>query len=229
MKKITFKIVLIIFTFLLLCSFKCLSPGTPESQKIFFYTQKTLEFSAKMMNVDGTDKKQLFVKSNGFTSITVSPDGTKILYTAGSGPAPHHFFIANIDGTNEKQLSTKYAKPGSIAFSPDGNKIAFIEDNSPGAHIFIMNADGSNVRQITSTDDDNRQYISYSPDGQRLAFTTGLVGLNKKIYTIDINTGKQTQHTFDSNDDMYISFSPDANKIVYVNLSAIYIVDIRTN
>ncbi len=107
---------------------------------------------------------------------SVSPDGTRLLFTvAGAGA-----FISDLDGN----IITELGYANAPSWSPDGNWVLFMRDYDDGysftaSEIFIASADGNVVQQITATDDVIELYPRWSNDGNRIvcASDTGIIYL----------------------------------------------------
>ena len=107
-------------------------------------------------------------------SLTWSPDGTQIVFEAGSDPEQsddydHQLYIINADGSGLVQVtSPDDGNAYSPAWSPDGQWIAY-ENNCT---LWITHPDGSEAQMIASPQGDNclsRPY--WAPDSQKLAFS----------------------------------------------------------
>ncbi|MBK6690993.1 MAG: PD40 domain-containing protein [Myxococcales bacterium] len=78
-----------------------------------------------------------------------SPDGTKIVYSAGTGT--RHIGIMNADGTGQVDL-TGGTLEDFPSFSPDGTRIAFDRNVSGKVLVHTMNVNGSNQTVLTESD-----------------------------------------------------------------------------
>ena len=111
---------------------------------------------------------EILWKFGRVSGITLSPDGTTVLYS-----------VTNFDLTTETNLTNIYSIPSaggnptqlttdggsSPQWIDNGNKIVFIN----GEKLFSMTADGQITEEITGIDD--FEIVSVSPTGEKLYFT----------------------------------------------------------
>ena len=92
------------------------------------------------MNIDGSNQTLLFGAGIGVTDISLSPDGTKIVYSEWRlGPT---LIVRDLNTNQEKILVDGIQSGGADPdWSPDGTKIVFISD---GFSIVSMDANGDN-------------------------------------------------------------------------------------
>ena len=103
---------LINILFLITNCFSCddssdvLTSISPNEQIIISYVSKATfgEPDIHLMNLDGTDEKNLTNSTIGEWDPQFSPDGTKIIfYSVANGD--YEIFIINVDGTNLQRLT----------------------------------------------------------------------------------------------------------------------------
>jgi Tol biopolymer transport system component len=198
------------------------------------------------INPDGTGLTQLTFLAPGEGlnhTLAWSPDGTKIVFSAGKNTAPLAFdvpvsniWLINADGSGLTQL-TATSTDDQPAWSPDGKKITFtsfrndlnlLADNTITRQVFVMNADGSDQQPITSPSSAAYDWQpAWSPDGSRIAFIhygfdgVGLSYGYGEIWTVNPDGSHLTQLTVET--DLAVealpkdrpNWSPDGTSIVF--------------
>ncbi|MBQ8520047.1 MAG: PD40 domain-containing protein, partial [Bacteroides sp.] len=107
-------------------------------------------------------------------SLSVSPDGQKIVYTVAYYSVPQNkshrvIYIMDADGSNNTLLTTTAHNEGEPQWIKGGSKIAFLSNESGGSQIWEMNPDGTD-RRILSEFEGDIESFSFSPDGSRILF-----------------------------------------------------------
>jgi dipeptidyl aminopeptidase/acylaminoacyl peptidase len=149
-----------------------------------------------------------------------SPDGTRIAFSARTGPVgPFRIFVVNADGTGLVQLTRQPAglADRSPVWSPDGTRIAFVSDRDGGfPEIYTMNAEGRGRNRLTANVfvDGNP---SWSPDGTRILVERCCLDGQSEIYAVDAATHADTNLT-NSADRMEFDpvWSPDGTRVAFV-------------
>jgi Tol biopolymer transport system component len=163
-------------------------PVTPPSQngRIVFSREQARHGGLFTMNADGTDVRDLSVKSGGCMSW--APDGSKILIGVTNPSTNETVELATInpDGTGYTELdanTSAYLNLGCGAFSPDGTRIVLggstERDTEATYHpevngIYSVRAsDGGDLVRLTHR---GGTHPNYSPDGAQVVFE-GVQGL----------------------------------------------------
>ncbi len=84
----------------------------------------------------------------------VSPDGTRIAYTA-TRDGNAEIYLMNIDGGQQQRITNSNGSDDAPTWSADGNRIVFNSNRDGDYEIFIMNRDGSGQIQLTNNGKDD--------------------------------------------------------------------------
>lgn len=195
-------------------------------------------FSAKP---DGTDLHRLTDTRGYDAEGTISPDGTKIVFTS-VRDGDLDIYVMNADGSDPTRLTHTLGYDGGPFFSPDGKLICFRASRPQGKkeedryrellvgdrvqptqlEIFVMNADGSNVRQVTRNGAANFGPF-FHPSGEKLIFASNLSNPRARgpnafeLYLINVDGTGEERVTFDPTFDAFPMFSPDGRKLVWAS------------
>jgi Tol biopolymer transport system component len=103
-----------------------------------------------VMNADGTNARAITSSAGNKSSPDVSPDGTRIVFSADVDSATQSIFVVNSDGTGLTRLTNGPEQNYSPTWSGGGDRIAYVSYPSNNAEIFVMNNDGSGERNLTN-------------------------------------------------------------------------------
>lgn len=128
---------------------------------------KVLEYSGAAPNgqklctvpVNGSQATCISTTLTGASDLTISPDGTHIMYKAWSKGAvapSDNVFVAGLDGSSPQQLThivptttSNYPTINDAVWSPDTTKIAYsMRDASGTTGVYTMNSDGTGVTAL---------------------------------------------------------------------------------
>lgn len=127
-------------------------------------------------------------------SPAVSPDGTRIVYVAGSDGTLNLYSMA-ADGSDVRQL-TSYENGDQVynpRWSPDGKTIAFDFSVKDGRDIAVVSPQGGDVRMLIATPDDERN-PAFTPDGSGLIYASDKTGIFN-LYRYDFAARQSVQLT----------------------------------
>jgi hypothetical protein len=123
---------------------------------------------------DGTEDQIVYSERAPGTyavfSATFSPDGSKIVFDAGTEDG-YDIFVMDADGSDVQRI-TRTGSDYNPSWSPDGSQIVFTRQEAASeSDIFLMDADGSDVRRLT---DDDGSFTNldpaFSPDGTMITY-----------------------------------------------------------
>lgn len=166
---------------------------TAKGKQILFSVFKDDQSRLYAIDPDGNNQRELAGVPG--RAPTLSPDGKRLLYMAGTWTATR-LMVSALDGSNAKQITDGSSIAWNNQWSPDGKRIAFTGRDNPQSElaVFVMNADGSSRQQITHVpaEEGGAQWPVWSPNGRRLAIqVNSRVQKNSAhIWIVDVATGK---------------------------------------
>ncbi|MEK7281644.1 MAG: trypsin-like peptidase domain-containing protein, partial [Chloroflexota bacterium] len=185
---------------------------TVEADRIIFVSDRDDgDFSLYIMNLDGTDVKQLTTGDIGFPVPSWSPDGKLFAYDSCT-LITCDIIISNDDGDWQFSIASDVIG-GLPAWSPDSKKIAFVHSPSDKEQLYIMDIDGGNQKRLIN-ELSNNNFPAWSPDSREIVFVSDRDG-NTEIYVMNADGSKQTRLTTNAGLDAFPSWSPDGKSIVF--------------
>jgi dipeptidyl aminopeptidase/acylaminoacyl peptidase len=116
------------------------------------------------------------LKIKNITSVRVSPDGLKVLYsvrqavmTDDRSEYVNQVFLCNIDGTNTIQLTQGDRNNSNPKWSPDGSKVVFISNRDGRNNLYIISSSGGDAEKITDSKSGVNNF-EWSQDGKMIAY-----------------------------------------------------------
>lgn len=149
------------------------------------------------IKIDGTGMIPLTGVVEDYSSLSWSPDGSKIVMCDGSGPS---IYTGNAFAESVPVILVPSTAAESTTWSPDGERILYIDNNQ----IYITNKDGTGVSPLTS---DPWSYSSpvWSPDGKKIAFSSNESGVFQ-IYIMNSDGSGKRRLTYSNINEDYPCF-----------------------
>ena len=125
--------------------------------------------------LDGSGERRLTTGPANHHYPSVSPDGTRLLYTGDEGGMDEIYELNLAHPAVPVRLTSPPLTANSASWSPDGTSIVYsgLVPGSPAYQIFIADSNGVNSRPLTHTTDSGNAQPVFSPDGARVAYING--------------------------------------------------------
>ncbi len=171
--------------------------------------------------------------------ISWSPDGSRIAFTAKSGPEDALYIVDAVSGEVRQKLTFGLDAAFSPSWSPDGTRIAFVGLKAGASDLYLIELTGGRLSKLTDDTFDNTD-PQWSPDGQMIAFAsnrnrrspseTGYHIEDYDIFIIELESGNIDSVVSSPYNDISPSWSPDSKKIVFSSdrngIYNIYVADL---
>ncbi len=172
----------------------------PKKSNILVYIWK--DNKVKIYDLDTGETKELYSHEDEVTSVTFSPDGTKVI----SWWNDNKVMMYDLDTGETKELYSHEYWVNSVTFSPDGTKvISWWEDNK----VKIYDLETGETKELY-----RHEYwvnsVTFSPDGTKVISWWG----DNKVKIYDLETGETKElyrHEYWVNS---VTFSPDGTKVI---------------
>ncbi|MDD2695404.1 MAG: DPP IV N-terminal domain-containing protein, partial [Anaerolineales bacterium] len=182
-----------------LTPFVTATPVGGGSGQISFAGEISGTIQVWLMDLDGSNLKQLTNLAEGACQPDWSPDGARLVFTSPCKGNKESYpgaglFIINVDGTNLTPLPNVPGGDYDPAWSPDGNFIAFTSLRTSGRpRLYLINLVDLSVERLSQPYAIDMQ-PAWSPDGMRIAFVSRQEGPTD-IWVMDRDGGDQQRYT----------------------------------
>ena len=187
--------------------------------QIAFASSRSGAMEIWLMNVDGSNLKQITDIPDGACQPKWSPDGNQIVFIS---PCVRHLttypgaslFIINADGTGLVPLPNVPGGDFDPSWSPDGTQIAFTSLRKSGVPgIFILNLADYAIKSLVEDETRAISQPAWSPNGSEIAY----VNSDNRIWVMDLNGDNRRGLTVGGGDYLINSpaWSPDGSVVIY--------------
>ena len=156
-----------------------------------------------------------------------TPDGRRILFSAGRGGRANIYWKPADGSGEEERLTTSeyYQEPGSV--SPDGRLLVFVEAaNETGADLWLLPLEGERRPRLFLRTPFMEYSPRFSPDGKWIAFTSNRSGRFEAYVRPYPGPGVEWQVSNEGG--MHPSWSPDGRELYYAESNRLMVVAVQT-
>jgi len=211
---------------------------SPDGKKIAYTSNKTSDYfgMSSVYIYDIESKKETEVDEKVLSSVSWSPDGSKIYYSKITRDNPHwsgvgDVYVYDLVRKEETRL-THGLRALNPSLSPDGKSIAFTREGDATMNVGIIDSDGKNFRLLTHFKNGEQVFTpKWSPDGASVIFGCALREA-QDVARVTVADGTFEMLLTGSEDQRNPSYSPDGKKIYFVSdktgIFNIYTYDLQT-
>ncbi len=185
--------------------------GIAES-KIYFVSDRTGHKEIWQMDYDGANQKQLTRLGAIALSPRVSPDGTRVAFSASTRDG-FQLMMYSLDLGRLVTFPRFGGTNISPAWSPDGTKIAFSSSRNGDPEIYVADSTGANLRRVTAYRGPDVSPVFNAKTGAQMAWVSGRSGL-PQIYIMDAD-GANPQPVTDQGYAVSPSWSPNGQLLTF--------------
>lgn len=168
-----------------------------------------------LMNIDGSDVKQVTHHRSIAFAPAWSPDGTKIAYSLFTKNRANiknvDLYEYNFKTQAIRMLLNKRGINSGAAYSPDGKQIALTMSYLGNPEIFVFDPSNDSIKRLTKswgTDVDP----AWSPDGKRMAFVSNETG-KPMVFSMKTDGTERKRLTYAGVYNATPTWSPQGNKM----------------
>jgi len=168
-----------------------------------------------LMDMDGSNIRQLTNERGLALSPAWSPNGSTLLYTSYRSRVPD-LFLLDVASGRSRAITRNPAMEVGGTFAKDGSSIITAVTGDRGSSLVAMSQEGSVIRRITEANRAIDVSPSFSPDGSQMVFCSDRAG-KPQIYVMGRDGGAARRISFVTSD--YCTspvWSPKGDRIAYV-------------
>ncbi|HSR70287.1 MAG TPA: S9 family peptidase [Acidobacteriota bacterium] len=178
-----------------------------------------------MIGLDDKEEKQITDERHLISSWDISPDGSRLVYTARSENRRNQQYLAEIylhsiqDGLRTR-LTDNQAPERGVQFAPDGRRVLYSAPDDQewelrNDKIWVIDADSKEYRMVSGAFEGNMGDVEWGPEGDFIYFS-GLQRTEDALFRLDPVSGA-LEKLLDVDGVMSsVSYSADRSRIAYV-------------
>ena len=187
--------------------------GPFDSRVAFISTRSGRFKELYVMNLDGSDLRQLTRNQTINLSPSWAPDAKSLVFTSFKEGHPKLYEMDVLSG-RERLVPTGPGMVRGASFSPSGREVAVTRSGGKGdSEIVLVSLDGGVTGRLTEGQTINVS-PSFSPNGSQIAFCSGRTG-SPQIYVMGTGGGQARRVTSRGSYNTQPVWSPKGDKIAY--------------
>ena len=187
--------------------------GPFDSRVAFISTRSGRFKELYVMNLDGSDLRQLTRNQTINLSPSWAPDARSLVFTSFKDGRPK-LYEMDVTTGRERLIPTGPGMVMGASFSPDGREIAVTRGSGKGdSEIALVTPDGGAISRLTEGQAINVS-PSFSPNGSQIVFCSGRTG-SPQIYVMGTGGGQPRRVTSRGSYNTQPVWSPKGDKIAY--------------
>jgi len=180
--------------------------------KIVFVSNRGGHKEIWAMDYDGANQRQLTHLGSIALSPRISPDGSRVAFSAMTGGG-WNIAMYSLDLGRNVAFPRFGSTNLSPAWSPDGKQIAFSSSRTGDPEIFVSDSDGSQLRRVTAFHGPDVSPVWNPKTGSQIAWVSGRSGL-PQIYMMAAD-GTNPQRMTDQGYAVSPSWSPNGQFLAF--------------
>jgi Tol biopolymer transport system component len=145
---------------------------SPDGRHVIFLSTRSGRQTPWIVPIDGGTPRQLTSDYAGAGTVSLSPDGTRLVYGSTDADGKFTFAFCDFPDCAGRRLMAQGPARPNFRWTPDGRAIAYVD----GQNISVVPAEGGAPRQLTRFSD-GHTIVDYdwSADGTRLVVAREVV------------------------------------------------------
>lgn len=194
---------------------------SPDGKKIAYTSNKEADYFgySSVYVYDADTKKEKEITPLVRSSVSWSPDGTKLYYSRTVRDNPHWSNIADLyeyDLVKEKETRLTHGlRSQNPSLSADGKWIACAVSGDGTMNLAVVTADGTTTRMLTAFKNGEQVYTpKWSPDGKEIAFGYAQHDA-QDVARVNVETGAMEILVGGDDDARNPVYTPDGRSVVF--------------
>ncbi len=150
---------------------------SPDGSKLYYISNKTADYFglSSLYQLDLATKKEKSIVDNVRSTVSLTPDGKKIIYSKLSEENEnwiniHDIYIYDLDSEEETRL-TYGLRANNPSLSPDGKTIVFLYQKDGTTNVGTVDIEGKNFKRLTFFENGEQVYNpKFSENGKYIIF-----------------------------------------------------------